>query len=115
MKSKANLTNIEFRSHCPVSRSLDLVGDKWTLLIMRDALVLGRKTFAEFANSPERIPTNLLADRLKKLVNLGLLSRQQYHQKPPRYVYIPTQTGLELRPVLFAMKAFGEAQLEGKA
>lgn len=115
MASKANTAEIEYRSICPVSRSLDLIGDKWTLLIMRDALVLGRKTFAEFASSPEKIPTNLLSDRLKKLVGLGLLRKQQYHQRPARYEYIPTPLGEELRTVLFAMKAFGEKHLDGKA
>lgn len=81
---------------------------------MRDALFLDRKTFAEFASSSEGIPTNLLSDRLKKLVGLGLLSKQLYHERPARYEYVPTPLGTELRPLLSAMKAFGEAQLGGK-
>lgn len=115
MESQVNTADLEFRSHCPIARSLDLFGDKWTLLIMRDALFLGRKTFADFAASLERIPTNLLSDRLKKLVRLGLLHKQQYHQRPARYEYTPTPLGQELRPLLSAMRAFGEIHLEGKA
>ena len=115
MESQVNIADLAFRSHCPVARSLDLVGDKWTLLIMRDALFLGRKTFADFAGGLERIPTNLLSDRLKKLVGLGLLHKQQYHERPARYEYVPTPLGKELRPLLTAMRVFGETHLEGKA
>lgn len=115
MESQVNIADLAFRSQCPVARSLDLVGDKWTLLIMRDALFLGRKTFADFAGGLERIPTNLLSDRLKKLVGLGLLHKQQYHERPARYEYIPTPLGNELRPLLTAMRVFGETHLEGKA
>ena len=102
---------VEYRSNCPVSRSLDLLGDKWTLLIMRDALFFERKTFADFTSSSEHIPTNLLSARLKKLVSCGLLERHQYHDKPARYEYLPTAMGEKLRPVLNVIKQFGQENL----
>ena len=102
---------VEYRSNCPVSRSLDLLGDKWTLLIMRDALFFERKTFADFTASSEHIPTNLLSARLKKLVACGLLERHQYHDKPARYEYLPTVMGEKLRPVLNVIKQFGQENL----
>ena len=105
----------DYRSLCPISRSLDLVGDKWTLLIMRDVLIFNCRTFADFSKCSERIPTNLLSDRLKKLVAVGLLKKKQYHSRPARYEYVPTSRGEDLRPVLQAMKAFGERHLNGQA
>lgn len=111
MVAKSKPTVVEYRSNCPVTRSLDLVGDKWTLLIMRDVLFFDRKTFADFAASSEHIPTNLLSSRLKKLVACGLLTRNPYHDKPVRYEYLPTAAGEKLRPILDVIKQFGEENL----
>ncbi|MEE4281236.1 MAG: helix-turn-helix domain-containing protein [Pseudomonadales bacterium] len=99
---------MEFRSSCPIAQSLDVIGDRWTLLIMRDALLFQRRTFAEFASSPEHIPTNLLADRLKKLVKLGLLEKIPYQDKPLRYEYIPTDAGQKIKPLLRALRDYGQ-------
>ena len=107
MATESESQTVEYRSNCPVSRSLDLLGDKWTLLIIRDALFFERKTFADFSASSERIPTNLLSARLKKLVACGLLERHQYHIKPARYEYRSTATGEKLRPILNEIKQFG--------
>jgi len=63
---------MNFRSTCPVSNVLDIVGDKWSLLIIRD-LFIGRNTYSDFLESPERISTNILVDRLKKLNQYGLI------------------------------------------
>ncbi|XOV82374.1 MAG: winged helix-turn-helix transcriptional regulator [bacterium] len=104
---------MEFRSSCPIARSLDIIGDRWTLLIMRDALFFKRRTFADFAGSPEHIPTNLLADRLKKLVRLGLLEKIPYQARPLRYEYIPTEAGQRIEPLLRAMHHYGQ-QLDGQ-
>lgn len=101
------------RSHCPVARSLDILGDKWTLLILRDALVFHRKSFAEFEQSSESIPTSLLADRLKRLVDHGFLAKVPYQQKPTRYHYVTTEKAKAVMPVIRAMKKFGESQLDG--
>ena len=111
MTTEQDSSAIEYRSNCPVSRSLDLLGDKWTLLIMRDVLFFERKTFADFTASSERIPTNLLSSRLKKLIACGLLKRRPYHNKPVRYEYLPTPLGEKLRPVLTVIKEFGEQNL----
>lgn len=104
-----------YRSECPIARTLDIIGDKWTLLVLRDALVFGRKSFAEFEHGVEKIPTNLLADRLKRLVDSGFMEKVAYQDKPVRYHYLPTAKGRAVRPVIRAMKNFGETYLEGQA
>ena len=69
--------NIEFRSLCPVATSLDVIGDKWTLLILRD-MIWGHKTmFHEFKESPEKMPSKMLSNRLKKLESIGFISKQK--------------------------------------
>ena len=100
------------RSPCPIARTLDIIGDKWTLLVLRDVLLFDRKSFAEFENSLEKIPTNLLADRLKRLVKYGFLEKAAYQEKPIRYHYLPTDKGKAALPVIRAMKTFGETHLE---
>lgn len=101
------------RSNCPVARTLDLVGDRWTLLVMRDALMFKAKSFAEFEQNPEKIPTSVLADRLKRLVETGFLTKVPYQKKPIRHHYVATEKAKALRPVIQAMKKFGEAELMG--
>jgi DNA-binding HxlR family transcriptional regulator len=100
------------RSSCPVSAILDLLGDKWTLLVVRD-LMLGRHTYSELQNSPERVPSNILAERLKRLEREGIVERQLYQQRPRRYQYHLTQKGQDLRPVLHAMVAWGSHYVPG--
>ena len=95
------------RSKCPISCSLDLLGDKWTLLVIRD-LLLGKKRFQEFLKSPEKIATNILADRLKKIETAGLVIQQTYQQKPVRYEYVLTKKGEDLKPVLQALVKWGK-------
>lgn len=102
---------MEYRSNCPLARSLDLLGDKWTLVIMRDVLIFKRHTFAEFEKSGEHIPTNLLSSRLKKLVEHGLLKKVLYQSGPNRYRYEATEKARDLRPVLRALLQFGEKHL----
>ena len=77
------------RSCCPITNVLDTLGDKWTLLVIRD-LVLGKRHYQELMSSPERIASNILADRLKKLEAAGLIIRQAYQQRPARYEYLLT-------------------------
>ncbi len=90
------------RSHCPVANALDLFGDKWSLLIVRD-LVLGKIRYGEFAQSMEGIPTNILANRLKRLEAAGVVAKKAYSDKPVRYRYELTDKGRDLVPVLEAM------------
>lgn len=113
MTSKSSSTN--FRSHCPIARTLDVLGDKWTLLIMRDALFFKKSTFAEFERSGEQIPTNLLAARLKKLVEMGLIEKVQYLERPVRFRYEPTPKAQELKPILRSIKRFGENNFSGSS
>src|SRR5712692_4980605 len=74
------------RSRCPVACSLDVLGDRWTLLVIRD-LFAGKSRFGEFVASPEHIPTNILSERLKRLERAGLISSTAYSQHPLRFDY----------------------------
>jgi DNA-binding HxlR family transcriptional regulator len=102
------------RSPCPVACTLDLIGDRWTLLVVRD-LFCGRSRFVEFARSPERIATNILADRLERLVAAGLVERVPAEDAPAHEAYRLTPEGRSLEPVLRAVAAWGLAHLEGTA
>lgn len=106
-----NINNLE-RSPCPVASTLDILGDKWTLLVVRD-LMLGKSTYSEFQKSPEGIPTNILAERLKRLLQAGIIRKTPYQQRPVRYAYKLTEKGLGLRPVLEAMIDWGNAYIPG--
>jgi DNA-binding HxlR family transcriptional regulator len=98
------------RSPCPIAGSLDIVGDKWTLLVVRD-LFLGKSTYGELQKSPERIPTNILADRLKRLEEAGVVSRERYQERPVRYAYRLTEKGRGLGVILKAMVAWGNRHI----
>lgn len=99
--------NTEFkRSACAIANILDILGDKWTLLVVRD-LFLGKKTYSEFQSSPEKIPSNILAERLKRLQSTGIISKQSYQQRPVRYAYQLTVKGEALAPVLKEMVIWG--------
>lgn len=100
------------RSPCAVACTLDLVGDKWSLLVVRD-LLPGSVTYGELQNSPEGIPTNILADRLKKLEQAGLIAKSAYHEHPVRYVYGLTEKGKALRDVLGALVRWGTKHIPG--
>ncbi len=95
------------RSGCPITNALDILGDKWTLLVIRD-LALGKKRYQEFMASSEGIASNILADRLKQLEASGLVTRRAYQQKPARYEYVLTEKGEGLRPILRALIVWGK-------
>ncbi len=97
---------------CPVACTLDIIGDKWTLLVIRD-MTLGRAHFKEFLESPERIATNILADRLVKLVEWGLAEKFPSAEIPGRDAYRLTAKGESLKPVLKAVAQWGLQQVEG--
>ena len=94
------------RSPCPVACALDLFGDKWTLLIIRD-LVLGRSRFKDFVESPEGIPTNILSDRLERLRDGGIVQHIPAADGSKRLAYELTDKGLALRPVLRSIRDWG--------
>ncbi len=87
------------RSLCPIATTLDVLGDRWSLVVARD-LLNGKRTFSDFLGSPEGISTNILADRLKRLEAAGLVIRTPYHERPQRYAYRLTDDGEALLPVL---------------
>src|SRR5215831_3883017 len=90
---------------CPIARSLERVGEWWSILILRDAFQ-GLTRFDQFQESLGIAP-NMLARRLKALVEAGLLERRRYNDRPPRNEYLLTQTGRDFRPVLWALLAWG--------
>lgn len=102
----------EFRSSCPVACVLDILGDKWTLVVVRD-LFLNKRRYGDFLTSPEAIPTNILADRLKRLEAAGIVKRELYQDNPPRAEYFLTTRGADLAPVLRAMLKWGIQYLPG--
>jgi len=100
------------RSACAIANSLDILGDKWSLLVVRD-LMHGRHTYGELALSPERIPTNILADRLERLVGAGIVARAPYQEHPVRYTYTLTPKGSALGDVLLAFVRWGKRHIPG--
>ena len=98
----------KYRSDCPIAKTLDLLGDKSTLLILRDVLIFSATTYTHFSQSSENIPTNLLSQRLKKLVDEGLLEKKAYQDNPIRFKYLPTEKCKSVRPIIVAMKEFGD-------
>jgi DNA-binding HxlR family transcriptional regulator len=89
----------ESRSGCPIATTLDIIGDRWTLIILRD-MINGKKRYSEFLTSPERITTNILATRLTQMEAAGLTYRNAYQKRPTRYEYLLTEKGEALLPVL---------------
>jgi DNA-binding HxlR family transcriptional regulator len=100
------------RSICPVANTLDRIGDKWSLLLVRDMLA-GKSTYGQFLESPEGIPTNILADRLKRLEQFGIITRSVYQERPVRYAYALTAQGKQLGVVLRAIAAWGLENIGG--
>lgn len=100
------------RSACAIANSLDVVGDKWSLLVVRD-LLHGKRTYGELADSPERIPTNILADRLKRLEAAGIIVSAPYQEHPVRYSYTLSPKGRALGDVLLAFVRWGKEHIPG--
>lgn len=100
------------RSVCPVACCLDLLGDRWTLLVVRD-LMLGRSRFKDFTASPESIPTNILTDRLQRLLTSGLVKHVAAAEGGKHLAYQLTEKGHALLPVMKAMREWGLAWVPG--
>jgi DNA-binding HxlR family transcriptional regulator len=98
----------ERRSPCPVACALDVFGDRWTLLVIRD-LVLGKTRFKDFAASPEGIPTNVLSERLSRLLAHGIVSQVSASEGSKHLAYRLTEKGRALLPILGAMRDWGLA------
>jgi DNA-binding HxlR family transcriptional regulator len=97
----------ERRSGCPVSIALDLFGDRWSLLIVRDIMVRGYRTFREFQHSGERIATNILSDRLQRLETSGIVASEAAGRDGRSTHYLLTPKGIALAPVLLEMLIWG--------
>jgi DNA-binding HxlR family transcriptional regulator len=91
------------RSVCPVTYALEIFGDRWTLLVLRDLLLEGRSRFRDLLGANEGIATNVLADRLRRLERRGLLSKTRDPTDARQLVYMPTETAIELVPMLIEM------------
>jgi DNA-binding HxlR family transcriptional regulator len=101
------------RSTCPISSALDLLGDKWSLLVMRDVLMSGKTHYREFAASEEHIATNILADRLSRLEAAGLLERDAGEPRSGKQAYHATAKGKDLIPLLLQLVAWSAAHDPG--
>ena len=101
------------RSDCPIATTLDVVGDKWSLLLVRDIALFGKHRNKDFQEATENIPSNILANRLKQLVETGLIEKCLYQEHPPRYEYNLTEAGKGLLPVIKAMAEWAETYIDG--
>ena len=111
--ARDRLRDLSFkRSDCAIACALDVIGDKWTLLIIRD-LFLGRSRYGEFLNAGEGIPTNVLAHRLRRLEEAGLVERRLAPRPRSRHAYRLTRTGRRLGPVLLALRKWSRSQIPG--
>ncbi len=103
---------MKWRSECPISSGLDILGDKWSLLIVRDLIVYGTRTYSEFSQSAERISTNILANRLKLLTTLGVIERVDADRVARNNAFQLTKSGKELRKVLEELGSWSHTNLK---
>ncbi|HKD22648.1 MAG TPA: helix-turn-helix domain-containing protein [Rhizomicrobium sp.] len=97
------------RKHCPIARALDVIGEKWSLLIVRNLFLRGAQRFQDLEQGLPGIAPNTLSARLKSLEEQGAVGRRFYEQHPPRCEYFLTEKGQELRSVLKALRQWGES------
>jgi DNA-binding HxlR family transcriptional regulator len=101
------MKELKQRSICPVSTSLDVLGDKWTLLILRDMVFAGKSTYGQFLQSAEKIATNILADRLAFLESQGILGKSVAADKKSKFTYRLTEKGVDTIPVIVELVLWG--------
>jgi len=99
---------IKFRSQCPISTALDIFGDKWTLLIIRDMVFKGKNTYGDFLNAEEKIATNILADRLTMLEGVGIISKHKHPESKAKVLYKLTSKAIDLIPALIEVIIWSE-------
>ncbi len=97
------ISDTNLRSHCPINFGLEAFGDKWSLLILRDIIFRGKNAYGEFLKSEEKIATNILAARLVKLEEVGILKKHNNPEDARKDIYFLTEKGLDLIPLLFEM------------
>jgi DNA-binding HxlR family transcriptional regulator len=98
---------MEVRSHCPINYTLEHFGDKWSFLIIRDLMFKGKRHYNEFLEAGEKVSTSVLGDRLKKLEEMGIITRGKDTVKKSRIRYSLTQQGIDLLPILLEMIIWG--------
>ena len=101
----------EFRSGCPISSTLDVVGDKWSLLIIRDMLVKHKKTFKEISDSNEKIAPSILSARLKLLVSYKLIFKTKGPDNKKENIYLLTEKGIRLTPIIIEFSLWGNSNM----
>ena len=97
----------DMRSGCPVNLSLEIFGDTWTLLVLRDMMFAGKRHFRELLQSDERISSNILADRLSRLLEHGILTKSDDPTHKQKAIYALTEKGIELLPIVVQIGAWG--------
>jgi DNA-binding HxlR family transcriptional regulator len=103
---KTSINTAEFRSLCPVATGLDILGDKWTLLILRDMIWGHKCLFSEFKESPEHMPSKMLSNRLKKLEALGFISKKEGLTNKKIVFYLMEEKGMDAFPIMIEMAIF---------
>ncbi len=101
----------EFRSSCPISSALDVVGDKWSLLIIRDMLVKHKKTFKEISDSDEKIAPSILSARLKLLESYKLIFKTKVPDNKKENIYLLTEKGIRLTPIIIEFSLWGNSNM----
>tara|TARA_B110000259_G_scaffold107517_1_gene123257 strand:+ start:743 stop:1162 length:420 start_codon:yes stop_codon:yes gene_type:complete len=101
----------EFRSGCPISSALDVVGDKWSLLIIRDMLIKHKKTFKEISDSDERIAPSILSARLKLLASYKLIFKTKVSENKKENIYLLTKKGVRLTPIIIEFSLWGNSNM----
>ena len=102
-----------YRSNCSISCALEIIGDKWTLLIIRDIIIGKSKSFGEFRSSPEKIASNILSNRLEKMVAYGILNKKVNKKNKLKFDYTLSKMGKELEPVIMAISKWGHQSIKG--
>jgi DNA-binding HxlR family transcriptional regulator len=103
--------NNNFRCNCPITSALDIVGDKWTLVIIKQMLLEGRKTFKEFSESNEAIASNILSSRLKMLEKYKMISKKKLPHNKKTNIYILTEKGLGLTPTIVELTLWSDSNI----
>ena len=112
MNKRSEIHRFDWRSECSITSGLDVLGDKWSLLIVRDLIAHGTRTYSEFRESPEHVSTNILADRLRLLTALGIIERTDPHGAARNNAYRLTPSGEALRPVLEEIGRWSQTYLK---
>jgi len=100
-----------FRSGCPIASTLDIVGDKWSLLIIRDMLIKHKKTFKEISDSDERIAPSILSARLKLLESYKLIKKRKFPENKKENIYLLTNKGIDFTPIIIEFSLWGDSNM----